>query len=375
MAIPGGRLIRFSRRGAGEAELPGAAELLAALPIAILTIDGDGLVRDCNPPAEALLNLSRISVVGRTIEDMIGHPMTSLAPDQPIAAYDIDMVIPLGRPHRADLTVAPLPDRPGWRVILIHGRASHDLAARRGEQSSRGLPAAAAASLLAHEIKNPLSGIRGAAQLLESGAPPEQVELTGLIRGEVDRIARLIDRMEGLSDTRPRPLEALNIHSVLSHARDLASAGFAAERRIREQYDPSLPDVLGNRDALVQIVLNLLKNAAEATGEGGTITLTTAYRHGVSIASFGGGERLALPIELCVIDDGPGAPEAIADHLFDPFVTSKPSGSGIGLALVDKLVGEMGGIVEYAREGQPGRTVFRLLLPRAPVASRRELTS
>jgi two-component system nitrogen regulation sensor histidine kinase GlnL len=374
MAIPGGRLIRFTRRGAGEAELPGAAELLAALPTAMLMIDGDGVVKDCNPPAEALLNLSRSAVVGRTIEEMTGHPMTSTAPDQPIAAYDIDMVIPGGRHHRADITVAPLPDRPGWRVVLVHGRATHDLAARRGEQSSRGLPAAAAASLLAHEIKNPLSGIRGAAQLLESGAPPEQAELTGLIRGEVDRIARLIDRMEGLSDTRPRPREALNIHTVLGHARDLASAGFAAGRKIRELYDPSLPDVLGNRDALVQVVLNLLKNAAEAADRDGIITLTTAYRHGVSIATFGGGERMALPIELCVIDDGPGAPEAIVAHLFDPFVTSKPSGSGIGLALVDKLVGEMGGIVEYAREGQPERTVFRLLLPRAPV-SRRELTS
>jgi two-component system nitrogen regulation sensor histidine kinase GlnL len=333
----------------------------------MLVIDGQGVVQDCNPPAEALLNLARSVVVGRTVEEMTGHPMTSIAPDQPVAAYDTDMVMPGGRHYRADIMVAPLPDRPGWRILMIHGRAHHDLSARRGEQSSRGLPAAAAASLLAHEIKNPLSGIRGAAQLLESGAPPEQAELTGLIRGEVDRIARLIDRMEGLSDTRPRPLEPLNIHVVLGHARDLARAGFAAGRTIRELYDPSLPDVLGNRDALVQVVLNLLKNAAEATGEGGLITLTTAYRHGVSVASLGGGgQRVALPIELCVIDDGPGAPVAISEHLFDPFVTSKPSGSGIGLALVDKLVGEMGGIVEYSREGHPERTVFRLLLPRAP---------
>jgi two-component system nitrogen regulation sensor histidine kinase GlnL len=366
MAIPGGRLIRFRRGEAEDTAGPSAAELFAALPAPMLVIDGEGQVRDCNPPAEALLNLARSAVVGRTIEEMTGHPLTSIAPDQPVAAYDTDMVVPGGRHYRGDIMVAPLPDRPGWRIVLIHGRAHHDLSARRGEQSSRGLPAAAAASLLAHEIKNPLSGIRGAAQLLESGAPPEQAELTGLIRGEVDRITRLIDRMEGLSDTRPRPREALNIHTVLGHARDLARAGFATGRVIRELYDPSLPDVFGNRDALVQVVLNLLKNAAEATGEGGVITLTTAYRHGVSVATFGGGQRLALPIELCVIDDGPGAPTRIVDHLFDPFVTSKPSGSGIGLALVDKLVGEMGGIIEYAREGQPERTVFRLLLPRAP---------
>jgi two-component system nitrogen regulation sensor histidine kinase GlnL len=367
MALPGGRLIRFTRRGAGEAETPGATELIGALPTAMLVIDQDGRVRDCNPAAEALLILSRSAVVGRSIEEMTGHPLTSVAPDQPIAAYDLDMLVPVGRAYRADMTVAPLPERPGWRIVLIHGRATHDLAARHGERSSRGMPAAAAATLLAHEIKNPLSGIRGAAQLLQSGAGPEQIELTRLITGEVDRIARLIDRMEGLSDTRPRPTEALNIHTVLGLARDVARAGFAQGRTIRELYDPSLPDVLGNRDALVQVLLNLLKNAAEATPEDGTITLTTAYRHGVSITTLNRrSERMALPIEFCVIDDGPGAPAAIVHHLFDPFITSKAGGSGIGLALVDKLVTGMGGIVEYAREGLPERTVFRVLLPRAP---------
>jgi len=366
MAIPGGRLIRFTRRGAGEADGPGATELLGALPTAMLVIDGNGCVQDCNPAAEALLILARSAVIGRSIEEMTGHPLTSVAPEQPLAAYDLDMIVPVGRPYRADMTVAPLPERPGWRIVLIHGRATHDIAARHGERSSRGMPAAAAASLLAHEIKNPLSGIRGAAQLLQSGAGPEQTELTQLITGEVDRIAGLIDRMEGLSDTRPRPTEALNIHTVLGHARDVARAGFAKGRLIRELYDPSLPDVLGNRDALVQVLLNLLKNAAEATSAGGTITLTTAYRHGVTITTLNRrSERMALPIEFCVIDDGPGAPDAIAPHLFDPFITSKVSGSGIGLALVDKLVTGMGGIVEYAREGVPERTVFRVLLPRA----------
>lgn len=366
MALPGSRLIRFSRRGAGDAEVPASAELIAALPTAVLVIDGDRVVRDCNSAAEALLNLSRSALLERSIEDLVGHPLRSMAADQPFAAYDLDMILPTARTYRGDMTVAPLPERTGWRIISIHGRASHDLAALRSERTGRTLPAAAAASLLAHEIKNPLSGIRGAAQLLESGASPEQVELTRLIRREVDRIAGLIDRMEGLSDTRPRPREPLNIHSVLGHARDVARAGFAAGRTIREFYDPSLPDVLGNRDGLIQVLLNLLKNAAEATSETGVITLTTAYRHGLSIEAPGSGGRMALPIELCVIDDGPGAPDAIVPHLFDPFVTSKPAGRGLGLALVDKLVSEMGGVVEYAREGTPERTLFRLLLPRAP---------
>lgn len=371
MAIPGGRLIRLGRRAGGETEFPGAAELLSAVPAALLVIDGERVVRDCNAASEALLNLARSAVIDRPIEEMTGHPLTSMAADQPFAAYDLDMVLPVGRHYRGDMTVAPLPERTGWRIVSIHGRASHDISARRGDRVTRTLPAAAAASLLAHEVKNPLSGIRGAAQLLEAGAGPEQTELTQLIRREVDRIVGLIDRMEGLSDTRPRVCEPINIHSVLNHARIVACAGFAANAMVRELYDPSLPDVLGNRDGLVQVVLNLLKNAAEATEGNGIITLTTAYRHGLSVAPLGGGQRLALPIELCVIDDGPGAPEEMVPHLFDPFVTSKVSGSGLGLALVDKLVNEMGGIVEYAREGAPARTVFRLLLPRAPIASGR----
>jgi two-component system, NtrC family, nitrogen regulation sensor histidine kinase GlnL len=377
MAIPGSRLIRRTRRGAGEADMPGAGEMIAALPSAVILIDPERVIRDCNAAAELLINLARGQLLERPIDYAIGHPLTSLPVDQPFAAYDLDLTLPSGRPFRGDLTVAPLGDRPGWRLVQIHGRASHDIAARRGERAHRTLPAAAAASLLAHEIKNPLSGIRGAAQLLESGATPDQIDLTRLIRGEVDRIAGLIDRMEGLSDTRKRPVEGLNIHSALGHARDVARAGFASDRVIRELYDPSLPDVLGNRDALVQVLLNLMKNATEATGPGGQITLTTAYRHGLSVAPLAGGERLSLPIELCVIDDGPGAPPEMVPHLFDPFVTSKSSGSGIGLALVDKLVSEIGGIVEYAREGQPERTVFRLLLPRARAPQRpfRELTS
>ncbi|WP_419828201.1 two-component system sensor histidine kinase NtrB [Sphingomonas sp.] len=361
MAHAGRRLTPPGRRG--DADGPAAAELLAALPTAILVIDEEGLVRDCNPAAETLLNLARAGIVDAPITAMIGHSLTALAPDQPIAAYDLAMTLPGARPYSGDMAVSPLPDRAGWRIVAIHGHASHDLGARLADRRGRALPAAAAAAMLAHEVKNPLSGIRGAAQLLESGADAGQAALTRLIRDEVDRIARLIDRMEGLTDTRTRALEPLNIHTVLGQVRELAAAGFAAGMTIRELYDPSLPDVMGNRDALVQILVNLLKNAAEAAGRHGAITLRTAYRQGLSVARLGGGDRLALPIELAVIDDGPGVPEGIAAHMFDPFVTSKRDGTGLGLALVEKLVEEMGGIVQYRRDA--GCTVLRLLLPRA----------
>jgi two-component system, NtrC family, nitrogen regulation sensor histidine kinase GlnL len=220
--------------------------------------------------------------------------------------------------------------------------------------------------MLAHEIKNPLSGIRGAAQLLDKAVGADGNALTKLIRDEVDRIATLIDRMEAFTDGRPLIGRPENIYSILDHVRALAESGFGDKIDIRVSYDPSLPSVLVDRDSMIQIVLNLLKNAAEAvpSGKRGVVTLSTGYRHGVSIPGEGG-QRLSVPIELCVIDDGPGPPPEIAEHLFEPFVSSKSSGRGLGLALVDKLVRDNGGIIQFAREGQPARTVFRLLLPRA----------
>ena len=378
MAIPRGGLIRFGRRPAGEAAGPAAADLVAALPTPLLVIDPAGVVGDANVASETLFNLSRAAIVGRHVEEMIGHPLTSVPTDAPFAAYDLEVVLPVDRHQRVDLAVAPLLDRPGWRVVTIHGRAPTLLAGRRNDRGT--LTAIGAAAMLAHEIKNPLSGIRGAAQLLDAGGTQDgraggASELTRLIRDEVDRIAALIDRMEGFTDTRPLDLAPQNIHAILGHAREVALNGFARGLTIREVYDPSLPAVLGHRDALIQVLINLLKNAAEAmagagageSGAGGTITLRTAYRHGVSMRAGRGAGRRPLPIEVCVIDDGPGAPEDLEEHLFDPFVTSKRGGAGgLGLALVDKLIADHHGIVEYAREGVPPRTVFRILLQRAP---------
>lgn len=359
-------MIRFGRRQASaDAELL-SAELLSALPIAVFMVDPQGLVVETNVAGEMLLNLSRTAVVGKPLTELLGNGLPQPEGETPFAAYDFEIAVPGLRRQRADLLAAPLPDRPGWRIVTIHGRSRAHMAGRRNEREGGALSAVGAAAILAHEIKNPLSGIRGAAQLLESNVDPESRELTGLIRNEVDRITALIDRMEGFTDTRPIEVAAQNIHAILGHARNVALQGFAREVVIREVYDPSLPPVLGNRDALIQVLINLMKNAVEAMKENGgrTITLTTAYRHGVSMVKHGD-KRLSLPIEICVIDEGPGAPPEIADHLFEPFVTTKKSGSGLGLALVDKMITDQGGIVEYAREDFPPRTIFRLLLPRA----------
>jgi two-component system, NtrC family, nitrogen regulation sensor histidine kinase GlnL len=218
------------------------------------------------------------------------------------------------------------------------------------------------AAMLAHEVKNPLSGIRGAAQLLEQDADAAGRELTQLICDETDRIVALVDRMEAFSDHRPVEREAVNIHEVLERVRKVAQSGFARHTRLVEEYDPSLPPVRGNRDLLVQVFLNLVKNAAEALpGSDGEIILTTAYRHGLRLAVPGGEGRQPLPLMVSVTDNGTGIPEDLRPYLFDPFVTTKRKGTGLGLALAAKVIGDHGGVIEF--DSQPRRTVFRVFLP------------
>jgi two-component system nitrogen regulation sensor histidine kinase GlnL len=218
--------------------------------------------------------------------------------------------------------------------------------------------------MLAHEIKNPLSGIRGAAQLLEQSVADDDRALTRLICDETDRIVRLVDRMEVFGDERPVEREPVNIHVVLDRVKQVAQSGFARHIKFIEEYDPSLPPVYGNFDQLIQVFLNFVKNAAEAVGEtahDGEIVLSTAFRPGVRLSVPGSKSRVSLPLEFCVRDNGPGVPEDLMPHLFDPFVTTKPSGSGLGLALTSKIINDHGGIIEC--ESQPRRTVFRVLMP------------
>jgi two-component system nitrogen regulation sensor histidine kinase GlnL len=220
------------------------------------------------------------------------------------------------------------------------------------------------AAMLAHEVKNPLSGIRGAAQLLEQGASEADRELCVLIQDEADRIRNLVERMDMFSE-RPVQRSEVNIHEVLDHVRRISLTGFAAQLRITQDYDPSLPPVYGNRDQLVQVLLNLVKNAAEAVDpRDGEIQLITAYHHGLRIAVPGSAERVHLPLSVVVRDNGPGIPEEVRATLFEPFVTTKRGGQGLGLALVAKLVTDQGGLIEC--DSRPGRTAFRLSLPAPP---------
>lgn len=355
---------------------PAAAELLAALPIPMVVLDPSGAPALANLAAESLFNASQATIRERgwggllaQAEALTGCLAEARDRDGGYSAYDVEIALAGGRHVRADILIAAVPDAPGWRVLSLPVRTVAAIVDRQASQAGAARIGSGVAGLLAHEIKNPLSGIRGAAQLIAQTADVEGRELTGLITSEVDRIAALVDRMEDFTDTRLLPRAPENIHAVLGHVRQLALPGVARGLSVRERYDPSLPPVLGNRDALVQIFLNLVKNAAEALEPtGGEIVLTTAYRHGLKVAAAGSSRRIALPLEVCVIDDGPGAPAELEGHLFDPFVTSKRGGRGLGLALVAKLVGDHGGIVEYERAGEPLRTVFRVLLPTVEAA-------
>jgi two-component system, NtrC family, nitrogen regulation sensor histidine kinase GlnL len=343
------------------------AELLAALPMALVVIDAQGVIREINAASEALLNMSASVILGQPLDRLITLPENFNTDESGLfAAFDVDFRTARGHELRGDIHATPLADHPGWHLLTIANARDHNLGSGLERQGSS-RTAIAIAATLAHEIKNPLSGIRGAAQLLDGRVAEEDAAMTRLIRTEVDRITALIDRMEGFTDTRPIALEPHNIHAIVDHARKVIEQGFGDKVAISEEYDPSLPPVLVHEDSLIQIVINLLKNAAETSESGAKrrIVLGTRYRHGVAVSSGHRGARRALPIELCVSDDGPGAPPELVDQLFDPFITGKRSGQGLGLALADKLVRDMGGLIQYSREGSPPRTVFRLLLQRA----------
>jgi two-component system, NtrC family, nitrogen regulation sensor histidine kinase GlnL len=349
---------------------PAAADILGFLPTPVIVLDPAGRIAGANIAAESLFNSSQAALRDRGWDALLSvdSPLRALLADARrgegvFTAYDLDLHLIGGARIRADVLVAPIGEAPGWLSVAFQTRAVASLVDRQLVHQGAARSAVGVAAMLAHEIKNPLSGIRGAAQLLAQTVDDDSRELTDLVCSEVDRIRNLVDRMESFTDTRPVERAPENIHAILGHVRRVAEQGFARGLTIRERYDPSLPPVLGNRDALVQVFLNLLKNAAEAVQPGGEIMLTTAYRHGLRVAVKGSERRVSVPLEVCVIDTGPGAPADMEAHLFDPFVTTKRSSQGLGLALVAKIVGEHGGIVEYERLAVPPRTILRVLLP------------
>lgn len=347
--------------------------LIDAVPMPVIEVDAKNRIRSANTAAEQLLGAGRERLRERTLPEWLppGSPLLLLvdhvrANGGSVTEYGIDLST--GRNQKSDQLVdvyaAPLSENSGDMVLVVQPRAIMDKMNRHFTHRDSVRSVGAMASMLAHEIKNPLSGIRGAAQLIEGSLPEAEKPLSVLIRSEVDRIVRLVERFEVFSDGRPLPLSPVNIHEVLDHVIRLAQSGFGAQVAFRPDFDPSLPTIAANRDRLVQAVLNLVKNAAEAIGPNnpnGRIQLTTAFRPGVSVMVPSTGRRVSLPLEVCVIDNGPGIPDNLMPHMFEPFVTSKASGTGLGLALVAKVVSDHGGVIECERI--KGHTVFRMLFP------------
>jgi two-component system nitrogen regulation sensor histidine kinase GlnL len=343
--------------------------ILNVLPTPILVIEGDGRIALVNQAAEQFFDSGAPFLTKLRLDELIqrDHPLFSLiaqvrADGNSVSEYGVTVGTPRIGQHQVTIEIAAMAERPGATVVMLHKRSIAQKIDRQLTHRNAARSVTAMAAMLAHEVKNPLSGIRGAAQLLEQGAKPEDRELTRLIVDETDRICALVDRMDVFSDQRPIERQPVNIHEVLERVRRVAQNGFARHIRFIERYDPSLPPAFGNRDRLIQVFLNLVKNAVEAApAHGGEIVLATAFQHGVRLAVPGSEIRTHLPLVVSVQDNGDGIPEDLRAHLFDPFVTTKVNGTGLGLALVAKAVGDHGGVIEF--DSQPRRTVFRVMLP------------
>lgn len=347
--------------------------LLEGLPHAVVMLAATNKIEYANPAAEQFFGLSQAVLLRQKICKLVtfGCPLLGLIEQvrrtaSSVNEYGVEILLPRSETtHLVDIYGSQLHDEQGSVMLLLQQRSMAQMIERQLSNRAAARSASGFSAVLAHEIKNPLSGIRGAAQLLEPSLNDEDRALAQLICVETERIRKLIDRIEVFGDERPIARDAVNIHDVIDHVRHLAQSGFARNIEFQQEFDPSLPAVPGDRDLLIQAMLNLVKNASEAVSElgdmGGRIVLRTAFRPGVHLSIPGSGTRISLPLLIEVQDNGAGIKPDIQKHIFEPFVTSKANGSGLGLALVAKIISDHGGVIEC--DSLPRQTTFRVLLP------------
>lgn len=347
----------------GVIQRPGPAAQIEGLVFALLLIDADMVIRQANPAAEDLLQRSAKRLIGQRLLDAIAmedqRVVNSLSQaDKQLTARGL--TIHSGDKARVvNMTISPLPSHAGWRIITLSDFGQSDLVI--GDEGSLALRAPA---ILAHEIKNPLAAIRGAAQLISRRLEEKDRPLGTMITDEVDRIARLIDRMQRLGSKPTEQLEPCNLHEAIRQAITTVQVAGGPAIPVREEFDPSLPPVMAHRDALEQVLINLLSNARDACAGAGepAITVKTRFVSGLVLSAIRLGRAVKLPIEITITDNGPGIDPALRDHVFEPFVTSKKSGQGLGLALVKKLLRDMDGRIAHERDERAGLTHFRINL-------------
>jgi len=352
-------------------------QIWTSLPVPAFIVGEDDRVTDINPAAEGFLNTSARSACGVPLWKLIAvdHPLEAAfararAQSTPLFVNDVDVGAMQRAPLQCGLQIAPLSGGTGEMILMITprelaGRVTQDHSVKSAAKSAIGM-----AEMLAHEIKNPLAGITGAAQLLSMNLQKDDLELTDLIVTESRRIVKLLEQVEQFGNLTAPERRAVNLHDVLDRVRRSALLGVGANMRIIEDYDPSLPPALGDKDQLMQVLSNLIRNASEAAGpEGGTIRLRSFYEHGFRLRRADGDGQL-LPLQIEVIDDGPGLPEHIRADVFDPFVSGRENGTGLGLALVSKIISDHGGWISVS--SAPGCTAFRISLPRATAADLQE---
>ncbi|WP_295531126.1 ATP-binding protein [uncultured Thioclava sp.] len=353
--------------------LPAPGVIWNSLPTPALLIDGQDRVSEVNPAAELFLNISAKSLRGQAI----GERLAISAPLEEIFARvrsnraslfvnDVEVSTGEKAPVQCNLQAAPVGEELDRVLLVIEPRELADRLGRASMVKSAARSAIGMAEMLAHEIKNPLAGIAGAAQLISMNLSGEDLELTDLIVDETRRIVKLLEQVEQFGNVRPPERKHVNLHDVLERARKSATVGFGAHMRIDEDYDPSLPATYGDADQLTQVFLNLLKNAAQASDGGGKIKIRTFYEHSLRLRRADGSGQ-PLPLQVEIIDDGPGIPPSIANEVFEPFVSGRENGTGLGLALVSKIISEHDGWVSL--DSVPGKTRFRISLPVAPKES------
>jgi len=353
-----------------RAPYPVPGVIWASLPFPTLLIDQAATILEANPAAETFLNTSQKSLIGQPVFDRlsIDAPMEEAlsrvrANQSPLNINDVDVTTGERPPVQCTVHLAPMHDNPDIVMLILSPRELADRLGRSLGAKTAARSAIGMAEMLAHEIKNPLAGISGAAQLLSMNLTPEDQELTDLIVEETRRIVKLLEQVEQFGNLRPPDRKPVNIHDALDRARKSALVGFAAHMTIVEDYDPSLPPTFADSDQLMQVFLNLIKNAAEACKTGGTIRLHTFYDLSLRLRRKDGISG-ALPLNVEIIDDGPGIKPEIAANIFEPFVSGRENGTGLGLALVSKIISDHEGWITV--DSAPGRTVFRVSLPMAP---------